>query len=163
VPCDIVIIREASPADHDAVSRLYAQVDGLHSKSRPDAFQDPPEPGRSRAFLDEHLKADDAAMFVAEVEGVVVGFAFAKLGRPPDDPLHRPRLFAYLEDLVVSVECRRKGIGTALMSEVERWASRRKVDHVELIVWEFNEDARRFYESLGYATSYRRMFRIAGS
>jgi diamine N-acetyltransferase len=150
------IIREAALADHEAISLLYAQVDALHAHGRPDAFQKPPRP-RSIAFLQEHLAQVDAAMFVADIGGVV-GFAFVKLGRPPGDAMHRPRLFAYVEEVVVSADHRRLGVGKALMYRVDGWARDRKVDQIELIVWEFNEEARKFYESLGYTTSYRRMF-----
>jgi ribosomal protein S18 acetylase RimI-like enzyme len=155
---DIVSIRRASLDDYEAISRLYELVDALHAKGRPDAFKDPG--GRSREFLAECLGAKDSAMFVAEAEGVVVALAYVTLGRPPNDVFHRPRVFAYLEELVVSPAHRRKGIATVLVDEVEDWASAQRVDAVELTVWEFNEDALRFYESLGYATSYRRMFKL---
>src|SRR5580658_5951546 len=77
----------------------------------------------------------------------------------PVDAMHRPRVFAYIEEVVVSSHHRRLGVGKALMQRVEGWARDRKVDQIELIVWEFNDEARKFYESLGYTTSYRRMFR----
>lgn len=153
-----LIIREASIADHQAIALLYAQVDALHASGRPDAFQTPLQP-RSIAFLQKRLAEADGAMLVADIGGVVVGFAFVKLGRPPHDAMHRPRVFAYVEEVVVSSDHRRLGIGTALMHRVEGWARDRKVDQIELIVWEFNEEATMFYESLGYTTSYRRMFR----
>jgi ribosomal protein S18 acetylase RimI-like enzyme len=153
-----VIIREASIADCPAIALLYAQVDALHAQGRPDVFQQPPEP-RSLAFLQERLAEANAAMFVADLDGAVVGFAFVKLGRPPDDAMHRPRAFAYVEEVIVSSNHRRGGVGKALMRAVEGWARDRKVDQIELVVWEFNEEAREFYESLGYRTSYRRMFR----
>jgi ribosomal protein S18 acetylase RimI-like enzyme len=153
-----VIIREASIADHQAISLLYAQVDALHAHGRPDAFQEPPQP-RSVAFLRERLAEADAAVLVADIGGAVVGYALVKLGRPPNDAMHRPRVFAYVEEVVVAFDHRRLGIGKALMHKVEGWARDRKVDQIELIVWEFNEEARKFYESLGYTTSYRRMFR----
>jgi hypothetical protein len=38
-----LIIREASIADHQAISLLYAQVDALHAHGRSDAFQEPPQ------------------------------------------------------------------------------------------------------------------------
>jgi ribosomal protein S18 acetylase RimI-like enzyme len=155
---DRLLIREACIDDHAAIGRLYAEDDALHARGRPDMFQEPQEP-RSISFLRERLVATDATMFVAALDGAVVGFAFVKLGRPPRDAMHRPRLFAYLEELVVSSDCRRRGIGTSLMHRVEEWARDRKVDQIELIVWEFNDEARKFYESIGYATSYRRMVR----
>jgi ribosomal protein S18 acetylase RimI-like enzyme len=156
-PSDL-IIREASIADHQAISLLHAQVEVLHAYGRPDAFQEPPQP-RSTAFLQERLAEADAAMHVADIGGAVVGYAFVKLGRPPDDAIHRPRVFAYVEEVAVSSDHRRLGVGKALMQGVEGWARDRKVDQIELTVWEFNDEAMKFYESLGYATSYRRMFR----
>jgi GNAT superfamily N-acetyltransferase len=101
----------------------------------------------------------DVAMLVADIGGAVVGYAFVKLGRPPDDAMHRPRVFAYVEEVVVSSDHRNLGVGKALMYRVEGWARDPKVDQIELTVWEFNEEARKFYESLGYTTSYRRMVR----
>lgn len=127
-------------------------------QGRADAFQERPQP-RSLAFLQERLAEADAAMLVADIGGAVVGFARVKLGRPPDDARRRPRVFAYVEEVVVSSDHRRLGVGKALMRRVEAWARERKVDPIELTVWEFNEEARKFYESLGYTTSYRRMFR----
>jgi len=156
-PSDL-IIRNASTADHQAISLLCAQVDALHVHSRPDAFQGPPRT-RSIAFPRERLAEADAAVFVADIGGAVVGFARVKLGRPPGDAMYRPRVFAYVEEVVVSSDHRRLGVGRALMHALEGWARERKVDQIELTVWEFNEEARKFYESLGYATSYRRMFR----
>jgi diamine N-acetyltransferase len=153
-----LIIREASIADHRAISLLCAQVDALHAHGRPDAFREPLEP-RSIAFLQERLAEADATMLVADIGGAVVGFARVKLGRPPEDAMHRPRVFAYVEEVVVSSDHRRLGVGKALMHGVETWARERRVGQIELTVWEFNEEARKFYESLGYTTSYRRMFR----
>ncbi len=155
-PFDL-IIRDASIADLQAISVLHAQVDTLHAHGRPDAFQGSQPP--SVAFLQERLAKQDAVMLVADIDAAVVGYAFAKLGRTPDDAMHRPRVFAYVEEVVVSSDHRRLGVGKALMDAVEAWAHDQKVDQIELTVWEFNEQARKFYESLGYATSYRRMFR----
>lgn len=145
-------------ADHRAIGLLCAQVDALHARGRPDVFQEPPEL-RSIEFLQSRLAKTDAAMFVADIDGAVVGFAFVQLGCPHDDAMHRPRVFAYLEDIVVSSDHRRLGVGKALMQKVEAWAGDRNVDQIELTVWEFNEEAKEFYEALGYTTSYRRMSR----
>jgi GNAT superfamily N-acetyltransferase len=151
------IVRKALPSDRDALRELYEENDARHAAGRPDAFQSPPAPGRPLSFTDARLNAPDSIFLVAVAGDRIAGFAFAKLGRAPDDAMHRPRLFAYVEEVVVAAGRRREGIGTALMSNVESWARARGVGAVELIVWEFNEDARRFYESLGYGTSYRRM------
>ena len=65
--------------------------------------------------------------------------------------------FAVLDSLIVAAAHRRKGIGTALAREAHKWALCNGVERAWLNVWEFNESAISFYESLGYQTIGRRM------
>jgi ribosomal protein S18 acetylase RimI-like enzyme len=50
------------------------------------------------------------------------------------------------------------GIGQALMEKTHAWSREVGIRTVELIVWEFNDGARHFYENLGYKTAKRRMW-----
>ena len=76
----------------------------------------------------------------------------------PTSPILRPRCFAVVDALVVRATHRRQGIGTRLMEEARRWATEKGADDLELGVWEFNRGAVAFCESLGFATSIRRMW-----
>jgi ribosomal protein S18 acetylase RimI-like enzyme len=154
-----MVVREALPADFPAISRLFEEVDQLHSEAEPGVFQNPVPSGRSPQFLDRKLDALDVGMFVAEQAGEVVGFAIVRLSSAPDIPVLRPRRFAYLEDIVVAARVSRHGIGRALMRQVEAWAENQGADRVELTVWEFNRNAIDFYAALGYRTDYRWMSR----
>ncbi len=115
--------------------------------------------GRGQDIPDFKREAQGAAVFVAEYDGVVVGCAVVLLNVIPELPILRPGRRAYLEDLVVAPQCRRKGVGAALMRRVEDWARKRQVARLELNVWEFNRGAIEFYQALGYGTNYRRMGR----
>ncbi|MBX5483082.1 MAG: GNAT family N-acetyltransferase [Myxococcaceae bacterium] len=55
----------------------------------------------------------------------------------------------YLEDLFVLPEHRGRGIGKALLKELARIAVARGCGRLEWAVLDWNEPARRFYESLG--------------
>jgi ribosomal protein S18 acetylase RimI-like enzyme len=154
-----MIVREAAPADYEAMSALFEEVDALHTEARPDVFCDPPTPGRSVAFFDSKREAQGAAVFVAQLDGLVVGCAIARLNLIPDIPILRAGRLAYLEELVVAPQCRRRGVGEALMRRVEDWARNQQVARLELTVWEFNRGAIEFYQTLGYATNHRRMGR----
>ncbi len=156
---DAMIVREAAPSDCEAMSALFEEVDALHAEARPDVFGDPPTPGRSVAYFDSKREAQGAAVFVAELDGLVVGCAIARLNVIPDIPILRAGRLAYLEELVVAPQCRRRGVGEALMRRVEDWARNQQVARLELTVWEFNRGAIEFYQTLGYATNYRRMAR----
>ena len=60
---------------------------------------------------------------------------------------HRP--FGWIGDLCVKSECRGRGIGTQLYRAMKEQAREMGLARIELMVWAFNEDAKRFYEKLG--------------
>jgi hypothetical protein len=137
-----MIVREAAPTDHEAMSALCEQVDALHAEARPDVFCDPPTPGRSVAYFDSRREAQGAAAFVAELD--------------PDTPGRKVRLpgGACRRTAVPAQRSRRSAHAT-----VEDWARNRQVARLELTAWEFNRGAIEFYQALGSATNYRRMGR----
>ena len=61
--------------------------------------------------------------------------------------LGRPGI--YLEDLFVRPEARGRGVGRALLSRLARLARERECGRLEWAVLDWNEDAIRFYRSLG--------------
>ncbi|HEY3256251.1 MAG TPA: GNAT family N-acetyltransferase, partial [Polyangiaceae bacterium] len=66
-----------------------------------------------------------------------------------------------LDNIAVSQSWRRRGVGTALIHDAERWVRARGANWIELGVYEFNEDARSFYRALGYfpvSTKLRKPF-----
>jgi diamine N-acetyltransferase len=75
----------------------------------------------------------------------------------PDEPILVPRRFAVVDMLAVRKDRQSMGIGHALMEAAHHWTQKRGIDRIELNVWEFNERAISFYQTLGYATSSRLM------
>ena len=55
----------------------------------------------------------------------------------------------YVEDMFVDKEFRKKGIGAELYKYVRKLAQERKCQRIELMVWEFNQDAIQFYKKMG--------------
>ncbi|WP_299884770.1 GNAT family N-acetyltransferase [uncultured Lacinutrix sp.] len=82
--------------------------------------------------------------FVAEQETKVVGIAlvYSRYSTWKGSVLH-------LEDLIVSQSMRGTGLGTALLNEVVKYASRLKVKRVSWEVLDWNEPAIKFYEQKG--------------
>ena len=143
---------------------IFAEVDALHCEALPHVFQKPPGPARTRAYIRRLLQSvgvladEDAMIFVAQSGDDVVGLVKASIREAPDYSIMVPRRYAEIGTLAVKEGFRRSGVGRALMEEVHRWARDRGANQVELIVWEFNQGARIFYETLGYRTSSRRMW-----
>ena len=155
-------VRLAGSTDYHAACRVYAEADALHARERPDRFRATEQPARSRRLFDAHLGDADQALFVAEVDGAVVGLvrvqSFERL-EVPDVPALTPRRYAMVQELVVAQSHQRRGIATRLMTEAHRWARDRGITEIDLSVYEFNQPALRLYHRLGYSTVSRRLSR----
>lgn len=147
-------IRTATQADLPRVNELRRQVNDLHVAGKPDVFR----PGFGEA-LQQHLHTvfaqDDHEVLVAETEEGVVGFALLRFIDHPGSPYRLPARFLAVEEFGVDEGFRRQGIGRALFAAIRGVARERDVKRIELNMWEFNEDALNFYESIGFST-YRR-------
>ena len=155
-------VRLAQSADYHAACRLWAEADALHARERPERFRPTDQPARSRRLFDAHLADTDQALFVAEVDGDVVGLVRVQAlerAEVPDVPALTPRRYAMVQELVVAQSHHRRGIATRLMAEAHRWARDRGLTQVELSVYQFNHPALRLYSKLGYSPDSRRLAR----
>ena len=142
-------IRTARPGDYADLSRLMHKLDELHRERLPWMFQTPDRQPRSEAFFANLLNRDDSAVFVADVSHIV-GVALGFMRTAPEFPVFIRQRWGVLDNLVVDPEWRRRGIGRLLAQSVEKWAVGLGAPWVELNVYEFNAEGRRFYEALGY-------------
>jgi GNAT superfamily N-acetyltransferase len=139
------------------------EVDALHRDALPHMFRKPDGPVREREDILEQVAGGvNMGLFVADVDGQVVGVLQVLICESPPERLLVPRYYASIDDLVVRKSWRRQGIGRALMARAEEWARERDLERIELGVWEFNADAIRFYERLGYVTQSRTMIKPMG-
>jgi ribosomal protein S18 acetylase RimI-like enzyme len=157
-----ITIREADSRDYDDLCAIFDQVDALHREHVPDTFRKPDGPARERDYILGLLTDKDHGLFVAEVEGQMAGFVHVTVWDTPPIPILVPRRLVFVDNLVVSRDFRRLGIGRALMQKAQRWAIDQGATEIELNVFEFNEPAIAFYRSLGYETLRRRMGRRLG-
>jgi GNAT superfamily N-acetyltransferase len=158
-----VTIRPATPDDYEAICEVLDGVDALHRDALPHIFRKPDGPVREREdILEQVAGGDDMGLFVAEASGQVVGVLQVLICESPPERLLVPRYYASIDDLVVRKSWRRRGVGRALMARAEEWAREKGLGVIELGVWEFNADARCFYEQLGYTTLSRTMSKPLG-
>lgn len=139
----MIRVRRAAPADAPALVALaeaVAREDGRWILTT--------ESWRSVRDERRYLKAAqthrDAAVFVAEEDGLVLGRL--SLAR---DPHPASRHVADL-GLMVAAGARRRGIGRMLLTEGVEWARTHAVRKLELHVFPWNEPALRLYESFGF-------------
>lgn len=136
-------IRPAEAADAEAMVALAREVTSeeggwLLASS---AWRTVSEERRYVRTVQHH---PDAALFVAELDGEIVGRL--SLTR---DPQPASKHVADL-GLMVASSYRRRGIGSALMTAAEGWAARAGVSKLELHVFPHNAAAIALYEKCGY-------------
>lgn len=142
-----MIIREITEEDFEGIKKLVFQVHKLHLKNRPDIYNDiDPFDRKNFEFI---MHNDNTLALVCEREIEVIGFCVVTLRNPSENHLLKARNVAFVEDLCVDEQCRKMGVGKALMEEMERQAKAKGADAMELTVWSFNDNAVKFYENLG--------------
>lgn len=152
-----LIIRAALEADYESLCELFGQADEFHRNRVPHIIQKPDGLSRDKNYVDNLLADSNTGLFVAEIEQHLVGLICFFIRETPAIPILVPRKYVYIDNLVVDENHRHKGIGHALMEKAQAWARQNRVQTIELNVWQFNDNAIRLYEKLGYATDMLRM------
>lgn len=149
-------VRLAVETDKAAVNELRRQVMLLHAASGLDFF--PSEFSQALAdYLDFFFKQEDREVLVAEKNGGIVGFVCLEYVDRPGSAYFMPQKYCHIMELGVDEQCRRQGIGKALFEAVKERAQEKGFARMELNMWEFNEGALKFYESMGFHTFRRYM------
>lgn len=143
-----IMIRRAAESDIPVIDKLLYQVHKIHSDIRPDLFNK-----GTKKYTDEELKsiiADDLTpVFVAEIEGRVLGYAFCIHQQHINDNNLTDIRTLYIDDLCVDETSRGMHVGRALYDHVIGFARENGYYNVTLNVWAGNDSAKRFYESVG--------------
>jgi diamine N-acetyltransferase len=152
-----MLIREAVTWDYDALCELFGQVDALHRDKLPEMFRKPEGPIREKTNIEELIANEDVGLYVAEVDGIVLGFIHAVVRESPPRSVYRQRRYALIDTMAVKKGEQRKGIGQSLMEKACQWAIEKGATSIDLCVYEFNEEALRLYRSRGFDSVWRLM------
>ncbi len=105
-------------------------------------------------YLD-HLQSQcakhDGTLFVAEVDGEVVGFVNVLARVASTDIDEDAYNYAYISDVAVRESHRGQGIGTALLAAAETYARDHGARWLRIDVLAAKEDAARLYRRTGFA------------
>ena len=155
--CDM-IIRFAEEKELDRINELRKQVNDIHVAGKPEVFK----AGFSdelRDFIHVIWSDPEQEIVVADIDGTICGFAVLHHICKGETPFMYERDFLDVDEFCVDAAYRRRGVATGLISFIKDYAKEKGFHRLELNMWEFNENALAFYESVGFKT-YRRYMEI---
>lgn len=129
------VIRRARATDAQAVNSLYNQLNTL---STPVVL-----PERIAALAE----SEHTHLLVCDDSGEIIATALVCLCQ---DVMFGNQPFALVENVVVSADYKREGIGKSLMDYIEGFCLEQNCSKIMLQTSSENRDARDFYTAMGY-------------
>ena len=154
-----IIVRRAVEADLSALGRMGAELMRVHFAFDPLRFMKPgadPESGYAW-FLGTQIHDDDVRIFVAEADGVVVGYVYA--GLEPQNWKELREACGFVHDVVTAGDARRSGVATALMEAAIGWLKSRGAPRVILWTAAANDGAQALFARRGFRRTMVEMTR----
>lgn len=136
-----MIIRKAISEDIDnGLLDVFIEGYRYHCHGRPDIFSN-----KSDDALNDDLKhmVPSDNILVIEKDGKIVGYIAYEIREK-----HAKTM--WVDQLVISEDCRGKGYGKELMNKIDEIAKEENCERIELECWAFNENALGMYEHLGF-------------
>ncbi|MDX8342207.1 GNAT family N-acetyltransferase [Rossellomorea sp. YZS02] len=150
-----VLMREATVNDYDAVHHIQKQVHEMHTKERPDHYR-MAETTLDKAYFSRLVEEDNTKVFLLE-DHQTIAYTIITIKHTEERPILVSKKVVYMDDFGVDHVYRGKGLGKIFFEKILEFAKDIEADSLELGVWEFNEAAIKFYESMNLKTKVRRM------
>jgi ribosomal protein S18 acetylase RimI-like enzyme len=152
-------IRRATRSDLPTLGRLGAALMRLHYEIDPQRFLAPPDrPEEGYAwFLGTQLDSEDAVIFVAQQDDLILGYVYAAI-EPMSWKELRDRC-GYVHDVMVDSGQRRHGVASALMNAAFDWLKSHGLPRVVLGTASANTAAQALFIRLGFRKTMIEMTR----
>lgn len=151
-------IRKAKEEDFEEIKSLVIEINDIHAKVRPDLYDFTDDPITRNEFYELlRCRTNDVFIAIDLCNNKIVAYSILNIINNKCLLFTKNKYYGYIEEFCVKSNYKRRGIGKALFNYIKEYARELDLSSLQLTVWEFNEDARYFYESLGMITKNRRM------
>lgn len=134
---------------HDEIASKSLELAMLHAKNRTDLFFEPTL--MSKKDFRERIKIKGFIGVAAYENDVLVGYCFCRIKNFKSMQNDNSKSL-WIDELFICPEYRRLGYGTKIFTELKEIAKRNDCFIIEFDVWQLNESAQKFYDSLGCKT-----------
>lgn len=141
----MTIFRKAKLDDFSGVLLLKNEIHQKHVHAEPDFYRNPQNAITEEEYLQELQQHE---VYVLEDDAAIMGYVFAYIMEVRDNPLILDQKIFFIDDYCIKSSARQRGYGRAMFEEIEKLARSQDCTSIELSVWDFNEEAKIFYEKM---------------
>lgn len=142
-----IILRALRKEDYPFIDSCMQELHALHVNARPDLYAPLEHPYSEQDFLNIVENSEHLTVAAVDEPNTILGFGIATLKEKSG--MIAGLKNAYIDDIFVRPEYRRKGLAKKFFEALEHRAKEQGAKRIDLMVWAFNEPALTFYESLG--------------
>jgi ribosomal protein S18 acetylase RimI-like enzyme len=146
----MAIIREFSPSDRAAIEDCLYELQTVEHTLDSNRLNDRETLRRYLLHIQQVCVETEGAIFVAEESGGIAGFVSIWTRYPLGDMLDARQTVAYVSDIVVREQFRRRGLGSALLRRAEEHARSLGATVMKVEVMRDNQGARALYADFGF-------------
>lgn len=151
-------IRKATLDDYAGLLELYSELDELHRNNYSELFRRPKGVARSIEYINNLIHDNDKALFIAEVDYIIIGLAECLVMRSPNFPVIKEREWVQLDSIAIRHDYQHQNIGSSLLEVVTQWAQSKNINRIEVKVYSFNTNAIEFYNKNAFKDLARTMY-----
>jgi len=144
--------RPATTNDIGTLIRLNKAVQSLHAAIEPGFFKAVTRAEELEIYFGNVLDNPDNEIILAEEDGAALGYVWFQIQRLAETPFTWPRQRTYIYQIAVDEAFRRRGLGTALLSHVERLSQEAGSNGLALDAWTGNAGAQAFFIARGFSS-----------
>lgn len=141
-------IRAFEMEDIPELVELWKEFMDFHTRLEPDFVRSDGAAARWAEYVRSKFNDDLAQIFVAVDEGRVVAYVGAVIREYP--PVFTISQYGFIEEIAVTSDCRRKGIGGRLLLAAEQWLLDAGAGHIKVNIDVVNEASQAFFRRAGF-------------
>ncbi len=148
-------IKECKKEDLPQLKDIYTECIDYHVKTGYHLDKIPNAPEFFLEHANELIKQDDALFILAKSDNQIVGYCASKISEKP--PVYAEPRYGEIENLAVSKDFQRQGVGEKLFQETVKWLQKRNIKRIEIMVTIRNPKSNNFWKKMGFKTFMKSM------
>ena len=151
-----VIIRKATDEDVSSIVELWKELMDFHKERDKIFSRSATGHERFGDYLKSHISKENSCLFVAEADQDIVGYCLVFIEKYP--PVIELQKYCLVQDIAVTAEYRRRGIGKRFLNEAKKWYCEKDIHRIEARVSTYNKAAREFWSEMGFTPYLETVF-----